>query len=300
MTEQTKALVDVVNFTQNMIEKELNQLDGTIKELEDAKNTVVSMGAKVPDSIMVEHEKKKRQYQKLINDKLSVERMQTQIARIQGNTALSDEQKQSAIESILNPFFAKYSNSYGGMTETVDVRKGKSQFEQIMEGTETRIKLGEKIEELEKKSAILTAKNIAKGPKKPSKNPYELTKEDKLKYKIRDTRNEQKNEAAKQDLVMASRQDTIDKRNEKISKLEAQAKVADANGNTKKADRKRERIASLKTKKVKTSSGSVMMMKQHFVDFFTKTTYGADGNYDSRGWAERRIDAMDEKKGRGL
>lgn len=287
-------LENVISFTLASVENELKKLDDKIVSLENAVNTIIENDGEVSKSIIIDLETKKKKYAKLVNDKIEVELILNRIRKVREDPDIDEEKKFSKIQEITNPFFNSYENSYGAVDVTVDIKNGESQFKKIMKETDKYDKLSKKIEELEQKSAILTARNVIK-----TNLSY---KEDMnvLNNKISKLKTKKIKENSKQKVIMLVRQEKIDKKNKKISKLEAKAKYAKANAKPDKFKKINKRIEKLKNKNIFMMPAPVILFQQSVMSAFSESVFLSDGRLDERTWAERRIEDLEQKSHKKL
>ena len=137
-----------------------------------------------------------------------------------------------------------------------------------------------------------------------------------LPYRIRDMKRKQASIHFEQRLIMLKRQNVIDKKNKKISKLEAKSEQLKKDSNIKtannfvtkkieslnsirrkfKAMRIDLRINIMKKKPIFLLSNRAFLLKEQFKDEILKKSTDKYGNWDTRSWQERAIERMEDKK----
>ena len=289
-----EALVSAIFFTNSAVTKQIDILNEDINNLGQSIADIKSKGAKVPEEVMAQYKTKKKILEKTENDADEIEDLINNINAIRSNTSLSEEIKFERLNQIISPFFKEYENEYDSSFESVAIKNGESQFKKIIKTTSTYAKLSKKIDKLEQKAAVLSAKNISKGSKKLYR------RQERTFYKIRDLKNKQVAVKSKQKIIMLKRQEMINKKNVKISKLEARAELYNKWGKSYLAAPLEAKIDQLKTKKVKVKAPGLLLLKERVIDFIKKKTFDENGNYDYRSWEERRATELEKKSGRKL
>lgn len=333
--EKLNKLIDDINFVHDNVSRDTRMCE-IEREIDNVKNTYDRRIMTERDSIKRRDLGSERE-QKLnnLNDRASrlnryvglnitdrtdlIDSINRDIANLNSKPSKSYEEQLQDTILIVKPLFTNYENNYGGQDVTVKEYGGESMFKYIMKSTDTYAKMGNKIDEMEQKLSIVNAKNISKG-----KDPYDLnqrlkgevSKNQMLPYKIRDMKNKQASIQFEQRLIMLKRQSVIDKKNQKISKLESKSKQLREEANRKvarnvvtkkiesvnsvrkkfKAFRTDVRISLLKKKPIFLLSNRVFLLKEQFKDEIFKKSTDKNGNWDSRSWQERAVERIEEKE----
>ena len=333
--EKLNKLIDDINFVHDSASRD-TRLREIEREIENVKNTYDRRIMNERDSIKRRDLGSERE-QKLnnLNDRASrlnryvglnitdrtnlIDSINRDIANLNSKTVKSYEEQLEDTILLVKPLFTKYENNYGGQDVSVKEYGGESMFKYIMKTTDTYAKMGNKIDEMEQKLSIVNAKNISKG-----KDPYDLnqrlkgevSKNQMLPYRIRDMKRKQASIHFEQRLIMLKRQNVIDKKNKKISKLEAKSEQLKKDSNIKtannfvtkkieslnsirrkfKAMRIDLRINIMKKKPIFLLSNRAFLLKEQFKDEILKKSTDKYGNWDTRSWQERAIERMEDKK----
>ena len=333
--EKLNKLIDDINFVHDGASRD-TRLREIEREIENVKNTYDRRIMNERDSIKRRDLGSERE-QKLnnLNDRASrlnryvglnitdrtnlIDSINRDIANLNSKTVKSYEEQLEDTILLVKPLFTKYENNYGGQDVSVKEYGGESMFKYIMKTTDTYAKMGNKIDEMEQKLSIVNAKNISKG-----KDPYDLnqrlkgevSKNQMLPYRIRDMKRKQASIHFEQRLIMLKRQNVIDKKNKKISKLEAKSEQLKKDSNIKtannfvtkkieslnsirrkfKAMRIDLRINIMKKKPIFLLSNRAFLLKEQFKDEILKKSTDKYGNWDTRSWQERAIERMEDKK----
>ena len=333
--EKLNKLIDDINFVHDNVSRDTRMRE-IEREIDNVKNTYDRRIMTERDSIKRRDLGSERE-QKLNNlkDRASrlnryvglnitdrtnlIDSINRDIANLNSKTVKSYEEQLEDTILLVKPLFTKYENNYGGQDVSVKEYGGESMFKYIMKTTDTYAKMGNKIDEMEQKLSIVNAKNISKG-----KDPYDLnqrlkgevSKNQMLPYRIRDMKRKQASIHFEQRLIMLKRQNVIDKKNKKISKLEAKSEQLKKDSNIKtannfvtkkieslnsirrkfKAMRIDLRINIMKKKPIFLLSNRAFLLKEQFKDEILKKSTDKYGNWDTRSWQERAIERMEDKK----
>ncbi|MBR2713131.1 MAG: hypothetical protein IKE73_05440 [Bacilli bacterium] len=330
---QADALLKAVEFSRKLVEKDILKLEEEIKNLEDAFYTLTKH--KIPNNDNLSDNEKteafknvdKNFYQTYLEKKNRLDKLKSEKNEIDNNylfqvnlikkQKLSKEKESDEIIKIIAPFFKKYNISN---SEALSLEEGESNFERIINSTETYKIMSDKIDELEKKAAEIEIKN-AINPNKKIPNIYQ----EEVKSAKDDRRILTDREKIMNQIVMLKQNEAVEKRINKISKLEAKRdyRKAKLNGVVFKEEgllnKVKNKLASkttffdnlnkvlvenydnkineLKTKEIKIKGANRILMEQKVVSMFTKKRYDKDGNFDYRHWATRRLSELKEKSG---
>ena len=333
--EKLNKLIDDINFVHDNVSRDTKMRE-IEREIDNVKNTYDRRIMNEKDSIKRRDLGSERE-QKLnnLNDRASrlngyvglnlsdrtslIDSINRKIVSLNSKTVKSYEEQLEDTILLVKPLFTRYENNYGGQDVSVKEYGGESMFKYIMKSTDTYAKMGNKIDEMEQKLSIVNAKNISKG-----KDPYDLdqrlkgevSKNQMLPYKIRDMKRKQASIHFEQRLIMLKRQNVIDKKNKKISELEAKTEQLKKDSNIKtannfvtkkieslnsirrkfKAMRIDLRINIMKKKPIFLLSNRAFLLKEQFKDEILKKSTDKYGNWDTRSWQERAIERMEDKK----
>ena len=333
--EKLNKLIDDINFVHDGASRDTRMRE-IEREIENVKNTYDRRIMNERDSIKRRDLGSERE-QKLnnLNDRASrlnryvglnitdrtnlIDSINRDIANLNSKTVKSYEEQLEDTILLVKPLFTKYENNYGGQDVSVKEYGGESMFKYIMKTTDTYAKMGNKIDEMEQKLSIVNAKNISKGKDAYDLNQRlkgEVSKNQMLPYRIRDMKRKQASIHFEQRLIMLKRQNVIDKKNKKISKLEAKSEQLKKDSNIKtannfvtkkieslnsirrkfKAMRIDLRINIMKKKPIFLLSNRAFLLKEQFKDEILKKSTDKYGNWDTRSWQERAIERMEDKK----
>ena len=231
----------------------------------------------------------------------------------------TEEQLESVI-LIVKPLFKTYENTYGGEDVKVKEHGGESMFKYIMKSTDTYAKLGSKVDAMEQNLNAINGNR-----KSNAKVIYDTQQHSKLlirsrnqtlPYRLREMKQKQISVMNEQKIVMLRRQQIIDKKNRKMSKLEAKVeqlntettrrtasnpvtkKLESANNMRKKfkAWRTGVQINLLKKKSIILSNSHLILLKEELKDSLLRKSTDKNGNIDYRPWQERALERMEEKE----
>lgn len=292
LVEMTKVFNDILDFTKEALNKQDNLLNKEVNSLQNMVNRYVANGEVVPKTIQNSLNQKKNQIQKIQNSIISVESIIEEIKneKISANTT---SEKIKNIQGQMKNFFGVYKYKDQTLENEVDLQKGESQFERIIKDTDTYAKLSGKIDALNEKASLISLKMAAKG--KEMSNSKQVN----FDYKVKLLRNKQIRISSAQKIIMLKRQQYINKRNKKISKLEAKKTYFEAKSDVGKTEEYERKINNLRTKKIRGYGAKTILLKQAFIGLFHKK-YDKDGNIDYRSWQERRLAALEKKAGKSL
>ena len=292
LEEMTKVFNDILDFTKEALNKQDNLLNKEVNSLQNMVNRYVANGEVVPKTIQNSLNQKKNQIQKIQNSIISVESIIEEIKneKISANTT---SEKIKNIQGQMKNFFGVYKYKDQTLENEVDLQKGESQFERIIKDTDTYAKLSGKIDALNEKASLISLKMAAKG--KEMSNSKQVN----FDYKVKLLRNKQIRISSAQKIIMLKRQQYINKRNKKISKLEAKKTYFEAKSDVGKTEEYERKINNLRTKKIRGYGAKTILLKQAFIGLFHKK-YDKDGNIDYRSWQERRLAALEKKAGKSL
>ena len=327
-------LVSTVIFSYYLVEKDILKLEEEVKKLEDSFNVIIKN--RVPNyGNLSDNEKKaeviknidKSFYQTYSEKKNRLDKLKSELNVIDNNyllqlnliskLGLTKKQETEEIKKIIAPFFKKYDISN---SEALSINNEESVFERVINSTDTYKKMSDKIKELEAKAAEVEIHNML-NPKKKKDNIYEEQLENaKITRNVLNDREKILNQ-----IVTIKQNEAVDKRINKISKLEAKRnyRKAKLNGivfkeegllnkvknkltskttffdnlNKVLVEKYDNKINELKTKEIKPKGANRILMEQRVVSMFTKKKYDKDGNFDYRHWATRRLSELKEKSG---
>lgn len=247
------------------------------------------------------------------------------IAALSGQPEKSYEEQLEDVILIVKPLFNKYENTYGG--ENVEVKEygGESMFKFIMKSTDTYAKLGIKVDKLEQSLQAVNSDRQSKNKVKYDTNQHSKllirSRNQTLPYRLRDMNKKQVSIKNEQKIVMLRREQLIEKKNRKLSKLEAKSEQLKEEANRRingnavtkkiravnsfrkkfKAWRTDVRINVLKKKPILLANSNLILLKEELKDSIFRKSVDSNGNIDYRPWQERaleRIEEKEEKKGK--
>ena len=230
---QADALLKAVEFSRKLVEKDILKLEEEIKNLEDAFYTLTKH--KIPNNDNLSDNEKteafknvdKNFYQTYLEKKNRLDKLKSEKNEIDNNylfqvnlikkQKLSKEKESDEIIKIIAPFFKKYNISN---SEALSLEEGESNFERIINSTETYKIMSDKIDELEKKAAEIEIKN-AINPNKKIPNIYQ----EEVKSAKDDRRILTDREKIMNQIVMLKQNEAVEKRINKISKWKIRKRI---------------------------------------------------------------------------
>ena len=337
--EKLNKLIDDINFVHDNVSRDTRMRE-IEREINNVKNTYDRRIMTERDSIKRRDLGSERE-QKLNNlkDRASrlnryvglnitdrtnlIDSINRDIANLNSKPSKSYEEQLEDTILIVKPLFTNYENNYGGQDVTVKEYGGESMFKYIMKSTDTYAKLGSKVDKLEQSLNAVNSNRASK-----NKVIYDTHQHSKLlirtpnqvlPYRLREMRQKQISVQNEQKIVMIRRQQIIDKKNKKLSKLEAKSKQLRVEANRKtarnvvtkkiesvnsvrkrfKAFRTDVRIGLLRKKPIFLANHHLILLKEEFKDSLLRKSTDKNGNIDYRPWQERaleRIEKKDEKK----
>lgn len=303
MPSEAQLLASLVEYAKGRINAERQLLTDRI-------NMILSIPTALTPSMQEQLHAHQRKLNKLDNDLATITGLTNRINAIRTNVTISAKDKDARVKTEFYKFLSNYSNVYEGKRHTYVVKKGKSQFAAIMESLEEYKNIQGKIDKVDKLVNQMAAKRLMKGNTVVGTNE-QLHRDVGMKL----LRQKQMTEIYKQKIVMLERQRIIDKRNKKASKLEAAKDQSlinqaqhQAQGHTIRAALSGMRhtitdfrLQRLKKKKFKQKSATMILLKQEAIGRLSKLKkYNEIGNIDERSWAEKRVEALENKTGKRL
>lgn len=287
-------MLRVLNFCKESLKKEQEELKKSKIDLDNNINKIISQGKKVSDKLTEGSKAKEFKITSLNYDINYIENIISGVNSIITDPSLDDKSKNKQINNFVRAFFVNY-NNLKTTNSIVDIKKGESQFNEIMSKTKIYGKYQAQIDELEKQiQTIIGKRNI-------NVNNKESMLEKDLKYRVGRLKNKQLSMSNQQKIIMIYRQNAISKRNAKVAKMDAKVQTATTKGHNVREKFYKWRLERLKKKDVKVKSARSILFKERFIDFVTKVSrYDEHGNIDNRTWDQRRLDKIEKKSKRKL
>ena len=298
-------LLDVLNFAKKACENELASLNKSLQTYEEEKSKLIALHApSLPKNLEENILATQKKIEKVKEDILSIDKVLVQAnTKINASKAAATTRGYDADRTkrliereaikVIKPFFTNYENIYDGNQVNMAMAHGESQFQKVMKKTSKYEKLEKKINTLNQKVVIYTAKKEARNKK------YGAGREE-MQNRITILRGRQCKNLEKQQVVMLRREAIIRKRNKKISKFEAKRDNALNVGEIDVANKFDEKITKLKGKKIRQMPANLILFTQYMSDFARRRHFDSKGNEDTRRWTERRIEALQGKAKKAL
>ncbi len=333
--EKLNKLIEDINFVHDA-SSENTRLREIEREIENVKNTYNQRIMNEGDSIKRRDLGSERDQRiNNLNDRASrlnryvalnpsdrtslIDSINNEITALNSKTAKTYEEQLQDTILIVKPLFKNYENNYGGQDVTVKEYGGESMFKYIMKSTDTYAKLGLKVDKLEQSLNAVNSNRLSKD--KPIYDTHQHSKllirtpNQTLPYRLREMKQKQISIKNEQKIVMLRREQIIENKNRKISKLEARSEQLREEANrrtarnvvTKKFEsaniiRKKfnawvtdVRINFLKKKPIFLANRHLILLKEEFKDSILRKSTDKNGNIDYRPWQERALERMEEK-----
>lgn len=285
-------MLDLLRFCEASLIKEKNEIKQSKEELQKNIDSIKASGQPVSDKLIEAQKAKRTTIVSLNHDIKYVENLINGVSAIISSTT-DDKSKNVQINNYVRGFFVNY-NNLKSTSGIVDIKKGESQFNEIIAKTKVYGKYQTKIDEINKQlQNIIGKRNI-------NVNNKESMLEKDLKYRVGRLKNKQLSMSNQQKMIMIYRQSAISKRNAKVAKMDAKVKTAMVKGHTFREKFYKKRLEKLKKKDIKVKSARSILFKERFIAFVTERKYDEKGNFETRTWDQRRLDALEKKSKRKL
>ncbi len=275
------SILDIISFCKQTLENEKADTEKRKEELKTIAKDLISKGLSVDSSLEAQIIAVENMIKTLSFDISTVTNLYDKIYSITQDSSMTPEEQNSEIQKEVKPFFETYGNDYTTDGD-VEIKRGKSQFKNIMSHTKRYGKLQSKIDKLDESAAKLMVKRTVN-------NKDKITIREKIiASRIKRLKTKQTSINNKQRIIMFNRNERIQNRNAEVSVAKGRMDVAKA----KKKDIMKKRLESLQDKDIKVGSSNLLLFKAGFKKKII--------NDEFKNWEEKALNDMKKNSKRKL